>query len=309
MTVAKTGLLRFVLDVRAEHLGCFDRTPILQAMITHYLDCGITSVCLQAFVDSILSHADKSSANIESHSKRRHLLLKMAGLESSTLLTCHEGAAEFDDLFKSNGRFTHAGKFSSSSLVAATSYTRTDEHPLTTILSSTLGGGRKAGNLHATHAGVASGHLGLRNSASVDRESLLLAHKANAAQVSGQANKKLSITMMGNTYEVVVGILQIMDGAVEAGMQALSLLPHDYYTSQMHQPTVEELLTTMLQLKKDGRIRDLTFGGGSAVDQWKVHVVSLLVLPTRLDFYTIQVSDSRRTMKLSMMEEDVRADQ
>jgi hypothetical protein len=187
----------------------------------------------------------------------------MAGLESSTLLTCHEGAAHFDDLFVRYGKSRRARKFSSKTLVAATSYTRTDEQPLTTILSSTLGGGRKAGNFQATHAGVAGEHIALRNSASVDRASLLLAHKTNAAQMRGPANKKLSVTMMGNTYKSVVGILEIMDGAVEAGIQARSLLPYDYCTPQMPPLTVEELLTDMVQLKRDGRISDLTFGGGT----------------------------------------------
>ena len=188
----------------------------------------------------------------------------MAGLESSTLLTCHEGAAHFDDLFTRYGKSSRrARKFSSKTLVAATSYTRTDEQPLTTILSSTLGGGRKAGNFQATHAGVAGQHIALRNSASVDRASLLLAHKTNAAQMCGQVNKKMSVTMMGNTYQGVVGILEIMDGAVEAGIQARSLLPYDYCTPQMPPLTVEELLTDMVQLKRDGRISDLTFGGGT----------------------------------------------
>ena len=137
MTAAGKGLLLFVLTVLRQHLGCFDKTPILQAMLKHYLDCGITDVCLQAFVDGILSHADASSAEINKDSQRQHLLLKMAGLESSTLLTCHEGAEHFDDLFRRYGKCKRARrsarKFSSKTLVAATSYTRTDEQPLTTF--------------------------------------------------------------------------------------------------------------------------------------------------------------------------------
>ena len=44
MTAAKAWLLRFVLFVQCQHIGCFDETPIIKAMLSYYLDSGLSKL-------------------------------------------------------------------------------------------------------------------------------------------------------------------------------------------------------------------------------------------------------------------------